>query len=133
MGYIHESLSAGEKVERLFQLHWIAWTGVVVWLILGVITAGFLLPVAIYEALSLLNLEMGVTNRRVIFKRGIIGRHTEEIALAFIENVELKQSAIGRMLGYAIVKVSGQGFNDVCFSRVADPLFVKRSIDDLCP
>lgn len=31
MTYIEESLSAGEQVEGLFRLHWVAWLPMAIW------------------------------------------------------------------------------------------------------
>lgn len=68
MSYIEESLSAGEKIESLFRLHWFAWLPMVLWLVLGVVTFGLTWLIALYEYLRLKFTEMGVTNKRVVLK-----------------------------------------------------------------
>ncbi len=83
MSYIEESLSAGERVEGLFKLHWFAWAPMVMWIILGIPTLGLTWLIALYEFLRLKFLEQGVTNKRVILKRGIISRKYCRISLAF--------------------------------------------------
>ena len=126
MSYIEESLSAGEKVEGLFRLHWFAWVPVALWAVL-VIT----LPVALYVYLQLRFTEQGVTNKRVILKRGVIGRKTEEMKVTSIETVEIDQGVLGRIFGYGSVKVTGRGISDVVFKGVADPMAVKRQIESI--
>ena len=53
--------------------------------------------------------ERALTNTRYIQKIGWIARSTEEISISKIEEVDLKQSIIGRLLGYGSVSISGTG------------------------
>ena len=126
MAYIDESLSAGEEIAGLFEQHWVVRIPMVLWLLL-VIT----FPLAIYEYLRVRHTELGVTNKRVISKTGIISRKSEEMKLTSIEMVEIDQSILGRMLGYGNIKVSGRGSSDVLFRNVDDPMGVKRAIESV--
>jgi len=126
MAYIDESLSAGEEIAALFKLHWVTRIPMVLWLLL-VIT----FPFAIYEYLRLRHTEQGVTNKRVVFKTGIISRRSEEMKLGSIETVEIDQGILGRILGYGDVRVTGRGTSDVLFRSVADPMAVKRAIESV--
>lgn len=128
MSYIEESLSTGEEVRALFKLHWVAKLPMVLWIIL-IIT----IPIAVWEWLRLRFTEMGVTNKRVILKTGIISRHSEEMKLSSIETVEIEQGILGRILGYGTVKVTGKGISDLVFTRINDPLDVKRKIESVNP
>jgi uncharacterized membrane protein YdbT with pleckstrin-like domain len=127
--YIQSSLSSGEKIEAIFKLHWLAWVGVWFWVFLAVITVGLLSPVAIYKWLSLRCQENGVTNKRVIHKRGIISRTTEEMKLTSIETVDLDQGVMGRLLGFGTVRITGRGISDLVLNKIDDPLQVKRQIE----
>jgi uncharacterized membrane protein YdbT with pleckstrin-like domain len=129
MSYIETSLSEGEKVVKLFRLHWTARLWLVLWIVLILPTFGIALLLAIYEWLRLRTLEFGVTNKRVILKKGIIGRQTEEMKIGSIETVEIDQGVLGRILGYGDVKVTGRGISDVVFRRMDDPMAVKRHIE----
>jgi uncharacterized membrane protein YdbT with pleckstrin-like domain len=131
MSYIEESLSDGEKVETLFRLHWLAWLPMALWLVLGVVTFGLTWLIAGYEYLKLHHIEQGVTNKRVILKRGVISRHTEEMKLGSIETVEIDQGVWGRLFGFGTVKVTGRGLSDVVFRRIDDPMAVKRAIESV--
>ena len=129
MSYIENSLSEGEKVVKLFRMHWTARLWLVLWIVLILPTFGIALLLAIYEWLRLRTLEYGVTNKRVILKKGIIGRFTEEMKIGSIETVEIDQGVLGRILDYGDVKVTGRGISDVVFRRMDDPMAVKRHIE----
>src|SRR3989338_5513918 len=131
MSYIEESLSAGEKVEGLFRLHWFAWVPMVMWIILGIPTLGLTWLIVLYEFLKLRFLEQGVTNKRVILKRGIISRKTEEMKLASIETVEIDQGIFGRIFGFGTVKITGRGISDLIFHGIDDPMSVKRRTESV--
>ena len=55
--------------------------------------------------------ELVITDRRVMAKFGIISRTTYEISLNKIEGANLRQSAIGRLLGFGTIIVRGVGAN----------------------
>jgi uncharacterized membrane protein YdbT with pleckstrin-like domain len=126
VSYLEQSLSAGEKVEGVFKLHWTAWLAVWLWALL-VVT----LPIALYVYLRLKFQEQGVTNKRVVLKKGIIGRQTEEMKLKSIETVEIDQGVLGRMLGFGSVRVTGRGVSDIVFRGIDDPMAVKRAIESI--
>ena len=90
-----------------------------------------LLLYALYVFLQLKYQERGVTNKRVILKKGIIGRKTEEMKLKSIETVEIEQGVFGRLLGFGTVKVTGRGVSDFLFKGVDDPMAVKRTIESI--
>lgn len=115
-------------VVALFKPHWTAYAWPIFYTAL---TAGLLLPFAIVEYFRLRFLEMGVTNKRVIQKRGIISRRTDEMKLRSIETVEIDQGIFGRLLGFGSVKVTGRGISDVVFKNIDDPMTVKKSIESV--
>ena len=89
MGYINDSLSNGEEIKELFKLHWFSKIPMIIWFVLAIPTLGITLLFAIFEWLRLRSTEHGVTNKRVIFKKGIISRKSEEMKIASIETVEI--------------------------------------------
>lgn len=131
MSYIEESLSQDEQVVALFRPHWCAYLPMVLWLVLGLVTFGLTWLIALYEYLKLRFLEQGVTNKRVIVKRGIVSRQTEEMKLKSIETVEIAQGVIGRVFGFGDIKATGKGLSDVVFRRIDDPMAVKRAIESV--
>ena len=130
MTYIEKTLSSKESIQFSFELHWIAWLPLVGWLLLALPTFGITLLMAGYEYLRIKCIEQAVTNRRVIFKRGIISRHTEEMLLNSVETVEIRQSIWGRILGYATIMITGRGESDLQLKWMQKPLEVKRAIED---
>jgi uncharacterized membrane protein YdbT with pleckstrin-like domain len=130
MAYINDSLSTGEEISSLFSQHWIVRIPMVLWLLLSPFF-GLTLPLAIYEYLRLRYTELGLTNKRVICKTGIISRQSEEMKLTSIETVEIDQGVIGRILGYGNIHVSGRGISDVVLRSVKDPMAVKRAIESI--
>lgn len=130
MAYIDESLSAGEEISSLFTQHWVVRIPMVIWLLLSPFF-GITLPLAIYEYLRVRYTELGVTNKRVIFKTGIISRKSEEMKLASIETVEIDQGVFGRILGFGSIHVSGRGISDVVLRNIKDPMAVKRAIESI--
>jgi uncharacterized membrane protein YdbT with pleckstrin-like domain len=131
MSYIEQSLSTGEKIEGIFRFHWVSWIPMVIWIILGIPTLGITWLIALYEFLRLKFTEQGVTNKRIIHKKGIISRKTEEMKIASVETVEIDQGIFGRIFGFGTVKVTGRGISDVVFKGIDDPMSVKRQIESV--
>ncbi|HWH47921.1 MAG TPA: PH domain-containing protein [Burkholderiales bacterium] len=131
MPYIEDSLSAGEQIVGFFRLHWISRSWMILWILLAIPTVGITLILALYEFLRLRSIEQGVTNKRVIYKQGIISRKSEEMKLNSIETVEIDQGISGRILGFGNVTVTGRGLSNVVFRKVDDPMAVKRQIESV--
>lgn len=71
------------------------------------------------------NVEMAVTNKRVVAKTGIISVHSEELQWNRIESIEIRQGILGRIFGYGNVHFTGTGTSSVLFRYVQDPWAVK--------
>lgn len=76
----------------------------------------------VYAYLKIRSTEMGITNKRVIRKSGVIMRDTDEIRLSKIESVSVKQGVLGRMFDYGDVVIIGTGGNGAVMKGVDDPL-----------
>lgn len=131
MGYINDSLSSGEEIKALFKLHWFSKIPMIIWIILSIPTFGVTLLLAIWEWLRLRSIEQGVTNKRVILKKGIVSRKSEEMKIASVETVEIIQGIIGRIFGFGTIKVTGRGISDLIFKNVDDPMDVKKKIESV--
>ena len=66
--------------------------------------------------------EIVVTDRRVIFKRGLLGRHTVEMNVSKIETVDVEQGIGGRIWGYGTVLIRGTGSSFEPLVGVGSPL-----------
>ena len=50
-----------------------------------------------------------MTNRRIVYKCGLIKRHTVEMNMDKVESVDVDQSVFGRMLNYGDITIRGTG------------------------
>ena len=82
----------------------------------------------VYDYLLLKSLNMGITDKRIVYKKGIIARHTNEIRLEAIETVDVSQSILGRLLGYGTVNVTGKGDSIISFDDIDEPILIKKDI-----
>ncbi len=159
MSYIEDSLSRDENIECIFKMHWtFQWlkpfsfsiffslpflivsivcvinaplllTGLFLLLIgLIVILATFLYVWFYYK-----KMEIGVTNKRVIYKKGIVARNTQEVNLDAIETIEIRQGVIARIFNSGLVRITGRGGSDLTLQGVDNPMDVKRKIESLLP
>ena len=134
MSYIQKSLSDNEKVLSIFKLHWTQRVlPLLILLALTIATVGLLSPVLLYVWLALRKFEQGLTNKRVIKKKGIISRNTQEMTLKAVETLEIRQGVFDRLFGLGTVKVTGQGVSDIELYRVSNPMRVKRQIESALP
>lgn len=129
MSYIQESLSNGEEINKLFQHHWTVKTFIFFNFLIGILTLIWLIP-AIIIWLKWKYTENGVTNKRVINKRGILSRKTDEIRLNAIESIQINQSILGRILGYGDVIIAGRGHGQVVIRWISEPLEAKKIIEN---
>lgn len=69
-----------------------------------------------------------MTNRRVIYKRGFIQRHTAEMNMNQIESVIVDQSVLGRLLDYGSIHVLGTGEGLEHLHKVCSPMEFRNCI-----
>jgi uncharacterized membrane protein YdbT with pleckstrin-like domain len=145
MSYVEHVLQPGETVVYATQLHWILYLRAIVLLALALacvvasgavaqsgvalaleIAAGVLAVLAALAALGALirrsATEFAITDRRVIYKTGILRRHTMEINRSKVETVGVDQSILGRILGYGTVVVRGTGGSFEPIPFIGEPL-----------
>lgn len=68
-----------------------------------------------------LSVEMAVTNKKIIYKKGLVKVDETEIPLNHIEGVKVKQTAFDRMINRGNLLVTGIGMEQIEMKRVADP------------
>jgi len=129
MSYVNSVLQPGERIILIGRLHWIVYWHAILFLILAIvfvlwsgasgmgIVASF--AAIAFGALCALSFahawfirwitEIAVTDRRIIYKRGFINRHTEEMNMDKVASVDVDQSILGRMLDYGTIHVLGTG------------------------
>ena len=72
--------------------------------------------------------EITVTNRRVIYKKGLIRRQTNEMNMDKVESVRIEQSILGRMLDYGSVTILGTGEGFETLRTIPSPIELRNSI-----
>jgi len=130
MKFIKSTLPDNETIEMEISFHWthtlVAWLYL---LVLGWLVIGIFLFISMY--LEKWTTERALTNRRLILKRGFIRRKTEEISFNRVEEVNLSQSILQRILGSGDIKVTGTGAGEIMLKNIDDPLDVQKRVNEL--
>jgi uncharacterized membrane protein YdbT with pleckstrin-like domain len=74
--------------------------------------------------------EIGVTNQRFIYKRGLLWRTTQELQLRAIEEVNLRQGLLGRLFNFGQLDLRGTGVDDLTLPTLADPIGLRKALQD---
>lgn len=85
----------------------------------------------VYRILLYLNIEYGVTNKRLIIKKGIICVKTVEIPFDRIESIHCNQGIMGRICRYGTICVAGIGGQIPVFYMISRPYAFRRKIVDI--
>ena len=72
--------------------------------------------------------EIAVTNQRFVYKQGLISRHTQELALARIEEINFTQSFWGRIFGYGRLTIRGTGVGVFELPNLDNPVKLRSAI-----
>jgi uncharacterized membrane protein YdbT with pleckstrin-like domain len=152
MRYVRRVLQPGETVVYETRLHWLIYLRAILALIVcGVLIGGAVatadsqnLSLALWIAAAIFALlavsagfvefvrrattELAVTDHRVIYKTGLLSRHTLEMNRSKVESVDVNQTILGRILGYGTIIVRGTGGSLEPMRRIADPLTFRSHI-----
>ena len=144
MSYIDDSLVHKETVLYRAHFPWFyqasAW-GLLVAFVVGsliALTSGYhwLAAILVLAGLVLFltimvpvwTTEVGVTTQRLVLKRGLIWRTTHELQLRAIEEVNLEQSLLGRMVDVGRMEIHGTGVDDIRLPSLADPMQLRKAL-----
>ncbi|HLJ20739.1 MAG TPA: PH domain-containing protein [Stellaceae bacterium] len=155
MGYVEHVLQPGEVLVHKSKLHWFIYLPVLPFLailLLGLALYWGMQGSSADQGASALPLiltavgavgtivtwlrawirrtttELAVTDRRVIFKRGLIRRHTVEMNMDKVESVDVDQSILGRIFNYGDVTVRGTGASIEPLRMIGDPLHFRSRV-----
>ena len=149
MSYIKKTMQKDEEIRLPVKLHWINYVGAFSILIVAfLLLIYYMIPddydksdlivivvvvagTAFYQFLKLWFIEMAVTNKRVVLRKGIIAIDSDEIKNSKIEGIEVEQSVFGRILNYGDVCFAGVGVGKLKFSNISQPWEVKRMSDEI--
>ena len=125
MSYINKTNIAGEEIIETFNFtkmeYFYKMLNPITWLLL-------FLPIP-WLMFTRWCCNIGVTNKRFVWKEGFISRDTWEIRLDSIEGVDIANTFFGRILGYGTLKITGRGNKDITIPRLGNILGVKRAVE----
>jgi uncharacterized membrane protein YdbT with pleckstrin-like domain len=129
MLYIERVLQPGEAIIHASKIHWIIYIpGVVVvlaavasfvaapghakllfWLALFAACVGLGFVMLFVAWFKLWTTEIDVTDRRIVYKRGLIWRLAVEMNMDKVESVDVDQSVLDRLFDYGDITIRGIG------------------------
>lgn len=121
--FVESTLAKNETVVLVaYQSRWeyIAFLGVFAIVFLILLSLGNLLLIKILSVILVVGLirtwikrwttEQAMTSRgRIIVKSGLIARDTTQMSISDVESINVQQSILGRILGYATIIFTGRG------------------------
>ncbi len=149
MSYISSILEPGEQVRYHTTVSWTIYVPAILFailagasLILGVTSPEWVnlgwIAAAVFALIALVayvrawfrrwTTEIAVTDRRIIFKRGLIRRHTVEMNMQKVESVDVDQTLIGRLFNYGNVTVRGVGSTFETLRMIDAPLKLRTTV-----
>lgn len=142
MSYVTEILQSNEKILATGKLHWIIYWPAMILMIVAVVALSlgpfglivFILfgvaavVAATKEWLEQWVTEIVVTDRRVIYKTGLIQRHTAEMNMDKVESVIVDQSILGRLLDYGSIHIRGTGEGLEHLHYISSPVSLRNTI-----
>lgn len=152
MRYVRRVLQPGETVVYDTKLHWVIYIRAILLLVVCVIlfaasvatsdnqnlSLALEIAAAIFALLALsaalrafvrrATTELAVTDHRVIYKTGLLARHTIEMNRDKVESVDVDQTLLGRIFGYGTIVVRGTGGSLEPIRTIGDPLAFRSNI-----
>jgi uncharacterized membrane protein YdbT with pleckstrin-like domain len=152
MRYVRRVLQPGETIVYTTKLHWLIYIHTILLLFICIILAGAAIATSDNQGISLAlgiaavifallalsaglrafirrtTTELAVTDHRVIYKSGLLSRHTIEMNRDKVESVDVDQSLLGRIFGYGTVVVRGTGGSLEPIRNIGDPLTFRTYI-----
>ena len=152
MRYVRRVLQHGETIVYTTRLHWLIYIQTILLLIVSIILAGAAVSTSDNQSISLAlgiaavifallalsaglrafirraTTELAVTDHRVIYKSGLLSRHTIEMNRDKVESVDVDQTLLGRIFGYGTVIVRGTGGSLEPIRNIDDPLNFRSHI-----
>jgi len=154
MSYVEKILQPDETVRHKAHIHWFIYLpalvfGAVALIIVGLVTmnigeigtnwrvaaliaAALFGLVALYlllrAAIERFSTELVATDRRIIYKRGLIRRFTAEMNMEKVETVLVEQGILGRIFGYGTITIRGTGGGMEPLPNIDDPLTFRNHV-----
>lgn len=91
-------------------------------LVLGVL-------IALEDVIRLTTVSFGITNRRVLVRKGLFRTRLEDIALADIESSRANKCTWGRLFNFGAVTVNGRSGKDIRFPTMRAPKVFRQEVE----
>jgi len=144
---LFERSTTEEKILYQGSMHWIAYTGSLLWLVFGVFilrggdaykTPGgmFLLLAIITGIFTFFKIKTAcyiVGEKWIAVQTGVLYRLSFEMSLSKIVDVKVEQGIMGRHFDYGTVVIFGAGGTRDAFHRIAAPNELRREIIERIP
>lgn len=146
LSFIESTLGSDEKILVTAQAHWFRFfvpsvilTASFIFSALGVFFDSMdmlfigliIVSASVFLILGQMNVEIACTDRRVVYKRGVLWYRTQELRLNKIESVYVFQPIAPGLMGYGTIYFSGTGGMLLEFKYVKDPFVIKTAIEDV--
>jgi uncharacterized membrane protein YdbT with pleckstrin-like domain len=152
MRYVRRVLQPGETIVYAARLHWVVYLRTIVLLTICILLVAVAVTTSDHQNVSLAlgiaaiifallglsaglrafirrtTTELAVTDHRVIYKAGLLARHTIEMNRDKVESVDVDQTLLGRIFGYGTVTVRGTGGSLEPLRNIGDPLTFRSRI-----
>ena len=89
------------------------------------------LVICVLRIISYLNTEYGVTNKRLIMKKGLFFLRVREISIDRIESIYCYRGLFGKIFRYGTIRIGGVGGKVLEFHMVRRPFALRRKIVDI--
>ena len=114
--YSENNLLSGEVITHETTYHWVHF-----------FTKEALFSLFILPLIQQYTDEYVITNKRVIIKKGWLRIRTVEMSLNKIETVNVKQSLIGRIIGYGSITIVGSGGTKETSHYIKKPIEFRKA------
>ena len=144
MGYLEQSLGGNEVILYRARFptirYWLAWAVLALLIFVAYLpaqrgataSACMLLLMALAAFIPIMyrvwTTEIGVTNQRLVYSRGLIRRSANDLQLSAIEEVRLVQDFFGRIFNYGRIEVRGTGLDDLELPALGDPVAIQKAL-----
>jgi uncharacterized membrane protein YdbT with pleckstrin-like domain len=147
MSYYEKVIQPGEILRHVGTLHWIIYVRAMLVLVLALAVfiwylidgyeplkyvawvLGLLWLLVLLRAwIRRTTTEIVVTDRRIIYKTGLVSRRTVEMNMTKVETVDVVQSIPGRMFDYGTILIRGVGSSYEPLRQIAHPLPLRNAI-----
>jgi uncharacterized membrane protein YdbT with pleckstrin-like domain len=154
MSYVAKILQPGETIRHAARIHWFIYLPAlaflaaalavvaavtiniglidIAWREVALIGAAVLAAVGLYLALrawiARFSTELVVTDRRIVYKRGLVRRYTAEMNMEKVETVLVEQGVLGRIFNYGTITVRGTGGGMEPLPNIDDPLAFRNHV-----